>query len=69
MRKSGSGGASAVLLAAHCETAPDGVEMRVTQAKRVSPTPLGGERYCFRGRGGQASPAVHVIFGPRMKFS
>ena len=30
------------LLAARCETATDGVEMPVTRAKRVLPTPLGG---------------------------
>jgi hypothetical protein len=38
-------------VSALCETAPNGVEMRVTQAKRVSPTPPGGGRYRSMGKG------------------
>jgi hypothetical protein len=49
-----SGSLLPVLLSAHCETEPDGVELPVTRAKPVSATPLRERRCCSQGRGGQA---------------
>jgi hypothetical protein len=46
---------------AQSETATDGFEMRVTRAKRVSPTPLGA--IAPKERGGQARPRVVVRTG------
>jgi hypothetical protein len=49
---------SAVMHSARCETAPDGVEMCVTRAKQVSPTPPGGGATAPAERGGQAIPLL-----------
>jgi hypothetical protein len=49
------------MASAHCETAGDGVEMRVTRAKQVSPTPLGWGALLLRGKlGGQAKQLAVV---------
>jgi hypothetical protein len=49
-------GDASALVSAHCETAPDGFERRVTRAKQVSPTPGGGANAPMK-RGGQAKTA------------
>ena len=45
-------------VSAHCETAPDGVGMRVTRAKQVSPTSPGGGSLLLPRKGG--SPGMIV---------